>query len=510
MVLTDILRTVLTLDPSQWNAGLAAASGNLNRFTTDVDAANARSKSLSSGIAAATGATLAMGAGLTYAVQQAASLEQIEIGFKGVLGSAAAAQAKIAELREFSRVSPFNFQQSARAAQSLMAMGLAAEQTIPVMTALGNAIALAGRGQDEFNRAMFALGQIQSKNKVFAEELRQLQEAGVDTSAVLKELGVTLEDVGTSGVDAARFFAAFTKTMTEGRFAGAMEAQSKTLIGSLSSLQDAAEELAASLGGPTAAAIGFVARGLTTLTNAVNKADPIVKAFAGTLFGLGTLAAAGTVVWLKALEIQNMKLLNSHLKAAGGAATHAAQLRLLGTTAATSNARISTLSAQTVAGGPMPGAIGAAGAGRLAQMRAALNRPGVGLGAAAVLAGLGTSMIPTQPGTTGEGLKNILGDAVTGALTGAAIGSFFPGLGTAIGAAIGGVGGAAFGAFQSMPGKEAEKTGPTDPILEELKKQNETLRLQLAELQGLRRPGRATDDPDLPDAYARRAAAAKA
>lgn len=216
-------------------------------------------------------------AGLAGFTNEAGKIEQVEVGFTTMLGSAEAARAKIAELQTFAARTPFSFEQVAKSAQTLLGMGASADSVIPIMQALGNAVSASGKGTEEFGRATLAVSQIISKGRLQGDELLQLAEAGVPLNEVLKELGVSYGEVGKQGVTAERAIAAIQKVMTSGRFAGAMENQSKTLFGSFSNLGDAVQRFGASLGQPLIGPVTAATKFLTGLIETLDRAPQIVK-----------------------------------------------------------------------------------------------------------------------------------------------------------------------------------------------------------------------------------------
>lgn len=263
VVLTDIYESRLVLtDVEKYVSGMRRSAGAVGDLEHRLDKLN--SISLATGAAAG-----AIGIGLGRAVSSAAKMQQTEIGFKTMLGGAEAARAKIAELQDFAAKTPFSFSEVAGGAQTLLGMGAAADQVIPIMRALGNAVSASGKGQAEFGRATLAVSQIISKGRLQGDELLQLAEAGVPLQEMLKELGVSYGDVGKAGITAEQATAALMKVMNSGRFAGAMDEQSKTLTGSWSNLTDAGERLAQAVGAPL---IGP----LTTVTGVLGKAAQIV------------------------------------------------------------------------------------------------------------------------------------------------------------------------------------------------------------------------------------------
>jgi phage tail tape-measure protein len=100
--------------------------------------------------------------------------EQAEIGFTTMLGSAEAARKQLGDLASFAEKTPFEFPDTITGARRLMALGFAAKDVIPMLTAVGDATAALGGNADMLDRLTMALGQMRTKGKVSAEEMMQL------------------------------------------------------------------------------------------------------------------------------------------------------------------------------------------------------------------------------------------------------------------------------------------------------------------------------------------------
>ena len=92
-----------------------------------------------------------------------------------MLGSAERAGAFVKELQSFAAHTPFEFNDVTKASQKFLAFGFTAEQIIPTLTAVGDAAAGVGAGQDGVNRLTIALGQIAAKGKLASQEMSRLQ-----------------------------------------------------------------------------------------------------------------------------------------------------------------------------------------------------------------------------------------------------------------------------------------------------------------------------------------------
>ncbi|MGM9571405.1 MAG: tape measure protein, partial [bacterium] len=199
------------------------------------------------------GLAAAMGAGFAVKsiIELNSKLEQSKIGLENLMGSSVLAEQHLKELADFAAKTPFDFQELVEGSKRLQAFGIASQKVIPVMSALGNAVSAAGGDTETLNRAMLAVGQIQTKNRVQAEELLQLAEAGIPVYQILADkLGLTADqvaDIGNQGVNASKAIQALTEGLNE-KFGGAMEAQAKSFSGLLNNLQDEIKYFATAVG----------------------------------------------------------------------------------------------------------------------------------------------------------------------------------------------------------------------------------------------------------------------
>lgn len=115
------------------------------------------------------------------------SMEQSRIGWSTMLGSAAQAETMLNNLRQFARETPFSFPEVEQAARRFAAMGIAAGDILPLMRSVGEAAAAVGGGSDAINRISLALGQMQTRTRVTAEDMQQLTEVGVPAWRILAE-----------------------------------------------------------------------------------------------------------------------------------------------------------------------------------------------------------------------------------------------------------------------------------------------------------------------------------
>jgi len=203
-----------------------------------------------------------------------AELETQTRSLKVLTGSLGDAQKIIKELQQFGAVTPFTSAELIETAKRLKAFGFETEKIVDTTKRLGD---IAGATGADLGGIATAFGQIQAKGRLQGEELLQLQERGVDLQGTLrKEYGLTAEEFqkalsqGRIGADAVTF-ALEKLTQEGGKYAEGAFAQSDTLAGKLSTLQDNIDNLALTLGNVLSPAIkGILDQAIGSL-NALNQ-----------------------------------------------------------------------------------------------------------------------------------------------------------------------------------------------------------------------------------------------
>ncbi|MCK9250345.1 MAG: tape measure protein [Solirubrobacteraceae bacterium] len=239
-------------------AGRNGASGlnPLSRAVLSVDTANGRlSHSLgltNKALRVTKGLALAGAGGIaalaTSGVRAGMAYNQMEdrqsIAFETLLGSAGRAKKMMADIQALAAKSPIlDPANTGLAAQRLLSYGVNAKQVLPLVQAIGDQASASGKSIEEaMGPAALALGQIESKGKLSAEELGQLSESvGLNRKLLAKNLGMTateFEESFTKGPVAARkALPAILKTLQD-TSAGAASKMAKTTEGRLDRLRE--------------------------------------------------------------------------------------------------------------------------------------------------------------------------------------------------------------------------------------------------------------------------------
>ena len=212
--------------------------------------------------------------GVAYkGLKDAAKLESITVGIDNIVGAqneALAAAGKVGlsskqflkDLKQFAVITPFEFEDLAALSNRLLGVGFEAKETVKVMETLGNVVSVTGGDTTSLNGVIKAIGQIRGAGKLYAQDLNQIaqQLPGFNPyREIAKSIGQTevqLRRLMATGKAPAGEQAIQVLLTSMQEFPGAADAmakQSRTLVGTLSNLQDAifnvaSEEFGSSLG----------------------------------------------------------------------------------------------------------------------------------------------------------------------------------------------------------------------------------------------------------------------
>lgn len=168
--------------------------------------------------------------------------QQLEVAFKTMLGSKEQADTLMTQLVRTAAVTPFDLQGVANGAKQLLAYGTAAEDVNGTLVRLGD---IAAGLSIPLNDLVWLYGTTMTQGRLFTQDLRQFMGRGIPLADELaKQFGVTKDKVGelvTAGKVGFPEVQKAIESMTNkgGKFGGLMEAQSKTITGQISNIEDA-------------------------------------------------------------------------------------------------------------------------------------------------------------------------------------------------------------------------------------------------------------------------------
>jgi tape measure domain-containing protein len=175
-------------------------------------------------------------------------METARVSFTVLLGSSRLARQEIETLFQLAATTPFDFQNIQMAARQLLNYGFSLNETNRYLKTFADVVAGFGGDVTVIERITRALGQMRTKGRVFAEELRQLQEAGVPaTRYLMEQLGLTQDQIAQIGRLRLRadygIEAIIRGLETDPKFKGASAALQKTVQGRLTTISDYSQRL---------------------------------------------------------------------------------------------------------------------------------------------------------------------------------------------------------------------------------------------------------------------------
>lgn len=208
--------------------------------------------------------------GISYNAQ----IEKYTTGFTNMLGSAQAAQEAMQAIQEDAARTPFDVASLTQANQLLISAGENAAYSRKVINALGDAVSATGGGNVELSRMAANLQQIANVGKATAIDIKQFAYAGINIYQILADYtGKSVQEVQNMTISYDLLSQALIAASEEGgRYYNAMDTQSQTMNGRISTLKDNVSQLAGLMTGDLSSGIGVVIGNLNDMVVAAQEA----------------------------------------------------------------------------------------------------------------------------------------------------------------------------------------------------------------------------------------------
>lgn len=227
-------------------AVIYSVQGDNSQFNADMN----KSKTLATASAVAIGTAFvdmskrvasAIGSAISTGMTYNAQIETYQTSFETMLGSAEKASTLMEELKRKAAETPFELSELTEVTQLLMNYGFTADEVTEKMSMLGD---ISQGNSDKMMRVAAAYGQMSSAGKVSLEDIKQMIEAGFNPlQEITESTGESMASLydriskGTISVD--EITDAMKRSTSEGgKYFQAMQKQSKTLSGQMSTLKD--------------------------------------------------------------------------------------------------------------------------------------------------------------------------------------------------------------------------------------------------------------------------------
>lgn len=251
------------------NNGMDSFGKSASSTGSGLTAALTKSQLLASAIstlstAALSGAKQFVSMGIEYNAQ----IESYRVGLTNMLGDAQAANEAMAAIQEDAARTPFSVDSLTQANQLLISAGENAGYSRKVIMALGDAVSATGGGNVELSRMAANLQQIANVGKASAIDIKQFAYAGINVYQVLADYtGKTVQEVQNMTISYDLLSNALIAASDEGgRYYNAMNTQSQTMNGRVSTLKDNVSQLAGLMTGDLSSGIGVVISNLNDMT----------------------------------------------------------------------------------------------------------------------------------------------------------------------------------------------------------------------------------------------------
>ena len=332
------------------NAATNSASNQLKNYTRSTQAATAATNGLKGAASNLLGAFTAISAA-KFVFAKTAELQAQTKSLEVLTGSASKANQIIKELQQLGAVTPFTSTELIDSAKRLNAFGVEGDKVVGTTRRLAD---VAGATGAELQGLVTAYGQVQAKGRLQGEELLQFSERGVALQAELQKMyglsGEEFQKALSKGRISAEAVEVAIQRLTDagGKYANGAVAQSGTLQGKFSTLQDSVDELARVIGQKLAPALSSFIDNTTGVVKAITDLPDPVKNATGELikFGLQFLVvkkAIEAVIAIRAAYIGAVAAITVATAASGTAATGSATAFALYTT------NVKTLQAASIA-----------------------------------------------------------------------------------------------------------------------------------------------------------------
>lgn len=249
--------------------------------------------------------------------------QKLEIAFGTMLGSGEKANALLKQLTKTAATTPFDLKSVAGGAKQLLAYGMEADKVNDTLIMLGD---IAAGVSIPLGDLVYLYGTTMVQGRLYTQDLNQFIGRGIPLMEELaKQFGVAKSDVKKLVEEGKVGFPQIQKAMQDltaegSKFGGLMEAQSKSISGQISNLEDSIDMMFNEIGQKSEGMINDVLGGVSKLVENYESVGKAVLALVGVL---GTYKTALIVVnavekannAIKAQAALNMALANGHLTA---------------------------------------------------------------------------------------------------------------------------------------------------------------------------------------------------
>jgi len=250
-----------------------------------------------------------LGMFLNQVTQIRGQFQLMETNINTLLGSADKGKAMMADLTEYAKVSPLDFQGTVGAAQKMLGFGIDQSKILPFMKALGDVSM--GNAQ-RFQSLTLAFSQMSAAGKLMGQDLMQMVNAGFQPLDQLakdtgKSIGQLKEEMSQGKISAEMVQQAFINATSEGgKFYNMAQSATAIITGQMSMLGDATDLMFNDLGKQSEDAIIKVIQGATWMVENYEKVGGVLGTAIAT-FGIYKASAMASEFAIKVASEERSK-----------------------------------------------------------------------------------------------------------------------------------------------------------------------------------------------------------
>jgi phage-related protein len=261
-------------DVSSLNSGLLGAGKSVGGFSAE---STAMSQKIGIGVLAAGAAIIGFGAAC---IKMYANAQTVTLALNNLTGSAAKTNTMVSGLAAAFKGSTFSTPDLENSAEVLLKLGFNAQQVVPIMKDVGNAVSAVGLGKPAMDAVDGILGKINTTGKVTAKQLTSMGLDGVDAMGILEakfnETGPQLtKSISSGAITTAQVMSALTTGMAA-KYGGDMQKAANTINGQFTIIKNDASDAMIKIGGILSASLPIKGI-LTTVANIATSFDTIVS-----------------------------------------------------------------------------------------------------------------------------------------------------------------------------------------------------------------------------------------
>ena len=250
---------------------------------------------------------------VTQVAKVRGEFQQLEIAFNTMLGSKAQADALMSQLIKTAATTPFGMTDIANSAKQLLAYGVEADKVNETLVRLGD---IAAGLSIPINDLAYLYGTTMVQGRMYTQDLNQFLGRGIPLTAELaKQFGVTeskvkgLVEEGKVGFPEVEK-AIISLTSEGGKFGGLMEAQSNSITGQISNLEDSIEQMFNEIGKSSE---GVISDSIGIISSLVENWRTVGSVILSVVAGYGAYKAA--VITMNVVQkINNMLMAEAALQ----------------------------------------------------------------------------------------------------------------------------------------------------------------------------------------------------